>query len=153
MDSSTFSPLSATIATIVTHSREETIRWAEQFTRSLQAGAVIALTGELGAGKTVIAKGIGRGLGVQDEIISPTFNYLLEYQGAQFALYHADLYRIENSRVFEALGFMEYFEKSGVFLIEWAERVANILPSHTIRIGIDRGADELTRHITVAVLA
>lgn len=76
--------------TLHSHSPAETLAWAERLGRALPAGSVLALYGELGAGKTVVAKGIGRGLGVTDEVISPSFNYILEYEG-RLPLFHADL--------------------------------------------------------------
>jgi len=114
-----------------TRSAAETLKWAEEFVHSLTAGVVVALIGELGAGKTVIAKGIGRGLGVKDDVISPTFNYVLEYDG-RLPLFHADLYRIDDAATFRAMGLDEYFDRQGVFVIEWAERVQELLPRDTI---------------------
>lgn len=149
MDQAAHSQLSEKTEALSTHSRDETFRWAEQFAKTLQSGTVIALCGELGAGKTVVAKGVGKGLGIIDEIISPTFNYILEYHGKHIPLYHADLYRIENSRIFSAMGFAEYFEKPGIFLIEWAERIADILPAHTIFIDLAVGESENERRITI----
>ena len=112
---------------VVTHSADETREWAERFAHSLAPGTVIALVGELGAGKTVIAKGIGRGLDVKDEVISPTFNYILEYAG-RLPFFHADLYRIEKAETFQAMGLDEYFDRNGILVIEWAERIAPLLP-------------------------
>ena len=131
---------------IITRSAQETREWAERFAHSLNPGAVIALVGELGAGKTVIAKGIGNGLRVTDEVISPTFNYILEYEG-RLPLFHADLYRIEDVRTFQAMGLDEYFDRGGVFVIEWAERVRGIMPPDSIWITVEPNGDE--RHIQV----
>jgi len=133
---------------IVTRSASETREWAERFAHSLAPGAVIALTGELGAGKTVIAKGLGRGLGVKDDVISPTFNYVLEYKG-RLPFIHADLYRIDNASTFQAMGMDEYFDGDGVFVIEWAERVAEILPPETIWITLTPGDESSERQIQV----
>lgn len=133
---------------ILTHSHSETLHWAEQFARTLESGAVVALYGELGAGKTVMAKGIGKGLGVREEIISPTFNYLLEY-GGRVKFFHADLYRIENASVFRAMGLEEYFDRDGVFVIEWAERARELLPEGTIEITIEPIENGAARRITV----
>jgi tRNA threonylcarbamoyladenosine biosynthesis protein TsaE len=132
--------------TVVTHSAKETLEWAEKFAHSLTPGSIIALTGELGAGKTVIAKGIGIGLGVKEGVISPTFNYILEYDG-RLPLYHADLYRIQNAATFLAMGLDEYFEREGVFVIEWAERVYDLLPQETIWISLAGDGD--SREITI----
>jgi tRNA threonylcarbamoyladenosine biosynthesis protein TsaE len=126
----------------------ETTAWAEDFARSLASPATIALIGDLGAGKTVIAKGFGRGLGVKEDIISPTFNYVLEYQG-RVPMFHADLYRIEDANTFRAMGLDEYFDRDGVFIIEWAERVRDLLPANTIWIELSASEQESERQIRV----
>ncbi len=131
-----------------THSSLETTAWAEDFARSLASPATIALIGDLGAGKTVIAKGFGRGLGVKEDIISPTFNYVLEYQG-RVPMFHADLYRIEDANTFRAMGLDEYFDRDGVFIIEWAERVRDLLPANTIWIELSASEQESERQIRV----
>jgi len=133
---------------IISRSASETLQWAEEFARTLESGSIVALYGELGAGKTVIAKGIGRGLGVREEIISPTFNYILEYEG-RLPLFHADLYRIEGAKVFRAMGLEEYFDRGGVFVIEWAERVRELLPPETIEIEITPEENGAARRIKV----
>lgn len=133
---------------IITRSAIETREWAERFAHSLVSGTVIALTGELGAGKTVIAKGLGRGLGVQDDVISPTFNYVLEYAG-RLPFIHADLYRIDNAATFRAMGLDEYFDSEGVFVIEWAERISEVLPPETIWISVEAGEQSEERRIYV----
>jgi tRNA threonylcarbamoyladenosine biosynthesis protein TsaE len=138
----------STAEIVVTHSANETREWAEQFAHSLAPATVIALIGELGAGKTVIAKGLGRGLGVKEDVISPTFNYVLEYTG-RLPFIHADLYRIEDAATFQAMGLDEYFEAGGVFVIEWAERVRNILPSETIWITIESPQQDGDRQIQI----
>lgn len=136
------------IETATTRSPAETELWAQAFAATLTPGTVIALFGELGAGKTVIAKGIGKGLGVSEAVISPSFNYVLEYKG-RLPFFHADLYRIEDAATFEAMGFDEYFDRNGVFVIEWAERVRDLLPPETVWIEIEPVADSSERRITV----
>jgi len=133
---------------ILTHTPAETLRWAEDFALTLAPGSVVALYGELGAGKTVIAKGIGKGLGVREEIISPTFNYILEYNG-RVKFFHADLYRVENASMFRAMGLEEYFELGGVLVIEWAERARELLPEGTIEITIEPVENGNARRITI----
>lgn len=134
--------------TVITLSRAETEAWAAEFAKTLMRGNVVALTGDLGAGKTVIAKGIGRGLGVKDDILSPTFNYVLGYTGA-IPFYHADLYRLNDGHDFRALGLDEYLDSDGVFVIEWAERIQNILPESAIKIHIESGEKPNERRIHV----
>jgi len=133
---------------ILTHSPSETESWAAEFAKKLRGGEIVALTGELGAGKTVIAKGIGKGLGVREEVLSPSFNYLLEYRG-RVQLFHADLYRIDGPQAFRALGLDEYLDRGGVLLIEWAERVKDSLPPETIWIEITAGEYDQERRISV----
>ncbi len=133
----------------VSHSVAETLEWAEKFARTLKPGDVIALTGDLGAGKTVIAKGIGKALGIEDEILSPTFNYILEYS-ARIPFFHADLYRIHNAEHFLRLGLDEYFDKGGIFLLEWAERASELFPSDAIWISLTRGNTSDERVITIS---
>jgi tRNA threonylcarbamoyladenosine biosynthesis protein TsaE len=133
---------------IITHSVDETGKWAEDFCNGLSFPAIIAMIGELGTGKTVIAKGFGRALGVKDVVISPTFNYVLEYQG-RVPLYHADLYRIEDSAMFRSMGLDEYFDREGVYLIEWAERVKEVLPENTIWIELEPGPKDNERVIRI----
>jgi tRNA threonylcarbamoyladenosine biosynthesis protein TsaE len=136
------------IKTVTTHSTAETERWAEVYAQNLTQSATIALIGDLGVGKTVIARGIGRGLGVREAIISPTFNYVLEYTG-RLPLYHADLYRIESPDTFRAMGLDEYFERGGIFLIEWAERILDLLPETATIISITEGETENDRIMTI----
>jgi tRNA threonylcarbamoyladenosine biosynthesis protein TsaE len=140
--------MTTTETTFTTYSARETEHWAEGFAERLLPGTVIALFGELGAGKTVIAKGLGRGLAVTEEVISPTFNYVLEYRG-RLPFFHADLYRIENAETFRAMGLDEYFDRGGVFVIEWAERVRDLLPPETLWIEVLPGENERERRITI----
>lgn len=121
---------------MITHSVEETLAWAESLAQRLSPGDVVCLSGELGAGKSVIARGLGRGLGVTEEIVSPTFNYVLEYAG-RIPYFHADLYRLQGEQDFVALGLEEYFERDGVFVIEWPERIAELLPDNCYRVHLD----------------
>ncbi|HPI24246.1 MAG TPA: tRNA (adenosine(37)-N6)-threonylcarbamoyltransferase complex ATPase subunit type 1 TsaE [Spirochaetota bacterium] len=110
-------------------------------------GDVFAITGDLGAGKTVLAKGIAKGMGVDDEVTSPTFS-LLEIYERPLPLYHFDLYRIERTDELDHLCFEEYWEGDGVSVIEWAEHAAERLPANAIRIVI-RQEDAATRRICI----
>jgi len=109
---------------------------------------VVALTGTLGAGKTTLIQGIAAGLGVKDYVTSPTFIIINEYQG-RLPLYHFDLYRLEDLGSIEELGVEEYFQRGGVCLIEWAERMTELLPAkrETIEIKL---IDENEREICVS---
>ncbi len=114
---------------------EETIKVGEIIGSLLEPGTIIALKGELGAGKTVLVKGIAKGLKVEDEPNSPTFVIMNAYEG-RIPLYHFDLYRILDIDELEGIGYGDYFFGDGVSVIEWAERVENILSEETIKIEI-----------------
>lgn len=131
------------MAVFVSHSPEETISWAENYAKTLKAGDTVLLDGDMGAGKTVLAKGIARGLGISDEITSPTYAYINSYQGK---LFHFDCYRIANERQAIELGFEDYFSMNGVCLVEWGEKIASLLPENCKRVrisGIGDGAREI----------
>ncbi len=121
--------------TFTTQSPDETYMFASTLGKQAQPGNVFALHGDLGTGKTIIAKGIAKGMGIDEDITSPTFTLLEEYDG-KIPLYHFDLYRIENDIEFDQLFFEEYWENGGVSVIEWAERAGTRVPSHAIHIYI-----------------
>jgi tRNA threonylcarbamoyladenosine biosynthesis protein TsaE len=104
---------------------EQTKEFAKRLASFLKAGDVIALEGDLGAGKTTFTKGLAEGLGITRNVNSPTFTIIKEYQG-RLPLYHMDVYRVEDA--FEDLGFEEYFEGNGVTVVEWAHLIEAQLP-------------------------
>src|SRR3982751_6299894 len=111
-----------------THSEDETAAIGRELAPSLSAGAVLLLSGDLGAGKTAFVRGLAEGLGVsRDEVSSPTFTLIQEYRGGRLPLFHVDLYRIEDLREFDELGLDEIAE-DGVLAIEWAERLPGTPP-------------------------
>jgi tRNA threonylcarbamoyladenosine biosynthesis protein TsaE len=131
---------------------EETIKLGEIIGKTLTPGSIIALRGGLGAGKTVLVKGIARGLGVEDEPVSPTFVIMNAYEG-RLPLYHFDLYRISGADELFGIGADEFLFGEGVSAVEWAERVDEILPEYTIYIDIkitdtDYGSEN-TREIRI----
>ncbi len=132
------------MAILLSHSAEETFRIAEEYAKTLKAGDVVRLDGEMGAGKTVFAKGVAKGLGVQEEVTSPTYAYMNDYGGV---LYHYDCYRIDAEKA-EALGLSDYFYAKGVCLVEWAENIEELLPLETKRVFI-RKLSETQREITL----
>ena len=136
------------IFTTVTQSPEETIKLGEKIGSLLKSGDVIAYSGGLGAGKTTITRGISIGLGLGDEVISPTFSLVNEYTGNNARLYHFDMYRITSPDDLETTGFYDYLEDGGILAIEWSENIESELPENTIRINIDR-IDDNTRKITI----
>lgn len=129
------------MAVFVSHSEEETISWAEIFAKSLKAGDTVLLNGEMGSGKTVLAKGIAKGLGIKSEVTSPTYAYINSYEEGRLPLYHFDCYRIPSEDRARALGFEEYFSMGGVCLVEWSENIASLLPDDPKIIRIKKTAD------------
>ena len=128
----------------ITKSREETIKFAEEYSKTLRGGDVLLLDGEMGAGKTVFTKGIALALGINAEITSPTYAYLNDYDGK---LYHYDCYRLSSGEDAEALGLTEYFYGNGVCVVEWSENIADVLPDNCKRVKIEK-IDLNTRKIT-----
>jgi tRNA threonylcarbamoyladenosine biosynthesis protein TsaE len=134
---------------VETRSIAETLEFGGRLAQELQPGDVIALSGELGAGKTALVKGIAHGLGISMEVTSPTFTLIHEYSGGRLALYHVDLYRLDSAAQALAIGIEDYLDGAGVTVIEWAERIASLLPPRTIRIRLE-SKSENTRRIEVA---
>ena len=135
-----------------TLSPEETLEVGKELGKASMAGQVYALVGDLGVGKTVFTKGFAEGLGIEEAVNSPTFTILQIYDEGRSPLYHFDVYRIEEPEEMEEIGFDEYIEGDGVCLIEWAGRIADILPENiiVIRIEKDLGKGLDYRKITVA---
>ena len=135
-----------------TLSPEETLEVGKELGKASVAGQVYALVGDLGVGKTVFTKGFAEGLGIEEAVNSPTFTILQSYDEGRIPLYHFDVYRIEEPEEMEEIGFDEYIEGDGVCLIEWAGRIADILPENiiVIRIEKDLGKGLDYRKITVA---
>lgn len=127
----------------ISHSAEETERFAFDAARTLPRGTVIALYGDLGAGKTVFARGFARGLGITEPVSSPTFTIVQEYRCPSGGmLFHLDLYRIDNSDAAYAFGIDEFlYTTDSMTLLEWPERIEDILPPSTIRLKIEHLAD------------
>jgi tRNA threonylcarbamoyladenosine biosynthesis protein TsaE len=128
-------------------SEAETITIARELAQTLRAGAVVLLSGNLGAGKTAFVRGLAQGLGINpDEVSSPTFTIVHEYRGGRLALYHADLYRLERTAT-EDIGLEEMGVKDGVLAIEWPDRLTHALPS-AVTVNLEIKADD-TRQISV----
>ena len=123
---------------LMTRCDEETRRVGEIIGRDLVPGDLLALTGDLGAGKTCLVQGIARGLAVPEEsyVRSPTFVLLNIYEG-RYPVYHMDLYRIQDPGELEDLGYRDYFYGEGVTVIEWAEKARHLLPPDPLRIHLD----------------
>jgi tRNA threonylcarbamoyladenosine biosynthesis protein TsaE len=121
------------MAVIITRSREETEAFAQAYAKTLSAGDVVLLDGDMGAGKTVFSKGVAKGLGIEEEVTSPTYAYMNDYDGR---LFHYDCYRIESVAQAENLGLADYFDMGGICLVEWAQNIAPLLPPHIKRVSI-----------------
>ena len=128
----------AKITTIISSSSKDTIQLGMDLSLKLKKGSVIAFFGDLAAGKTTLIKGIVKGLSNNTitNAYSPTFVYLNIYHNLKLPVYHFDLYRIKNKNQFFDMGFDEYFHSDGICLIEWAERIEDILPKNTIKLEI-----------------
>ena len=131
------------MAVFISKSREATERFAAEYAKTLSAGDVVLLDGDMGAGKTVFSKGVAKGLGIDEEVTSPTYAYMNDYDGR---LFHYDLYRIESLEQAERLGLIDYFDAGGICLIEWAQNIAPLIPSYAKRVKIKK-IDENKREI------
>ena len=122
---------------IRTHSPEETIAAAQKIGTMLRVGDVIAYKGGLGAGKTTFTRGLAIGMGLPDEVFSPTFALVNEYRGNGMVMYHFDMYRIVNAEALETTGFYDYLSENCVIVCEWSENISECLPEHTVTININ----------------
>ena len=142
LDSSDKLPL-LEIPVIVTSSRaEDTFALGRRLALLLKAGSIVALRGPLGAGKTCLAKGIASGLGVKDEVISPTYTIVSEYEGAPengkaITVFHIDAYRLSGNDDFTAIGGEEIIYGKGISIVEWYERIADFIPEEALKVDIE----------------
>ena len=133
----------------ISNSVEETIDIGIKLAKKLKKGAVVALIGDLGSGKTILTKGIAEGLGVKNPryVNSPTFVIIKEYKG-KLPLYHFDLYRLNKSTVLDSESYEEYFYGDGVTVIEWADKIRGLLPKKYIEVKL-KVAGENKREIEI----
>ncbi len=131
--------------TYFTENEQETRTFGAAVGMAAGPGLVIAFYGDLGAGKTAMTKGIARGLGIREMITSPTFTILQTYEDGRLPLSHLDVYRIEDPDEMEEIGLDDCLGGDGVTVIEWAERIEELLPPETVRITILREPDGETR--------
>ncbi len=134
---------------LLTYSEEETRKIAQEIGKKTKSG-VIALTGEMGAGKTIFVQGFAKGLGINDKITSPTFVLIRQHKipKVKKILYHIDLYRLEGEINIKQLGIEDLFNSENLILIEWAEKINKYLPKETIRINIEK-TNKSERLITI----
>lgn len=131
---------------IVLNSEKETIELGKRIAKDLKLGDVFVLTGELGSGKTKLTEGILSYFGLENEISSPTFTIVNEYQTEKFPIYHFDVYRLSDSDEFLSIGGDEYFEK-GVCIIEWGELIEDVLPPNYTKITFSRDVNDENKRV------
>ncbi len=133
---------------LITNSQQETVNLGERLAKLLSPGAIVCLIGDLGSGKTSLVKGMAKGLKVSvEKVHSPTFVLMNIYEG-KLSLYHFDLYRLEDIKEIEAIGYEEFLYGKGIAVIEWADRLATLMPSEYLRIEL-KHQDENTRQIEI----
>ncbi len=136
----------------ITNSEEETKKIAKKFAEGLKKGDIVVLSGDLGSGKTKFVEGVLSYYSIENEISSPTFTIVNEYISKKENIYHFDVYRLENSDEFYAIGGEEYFQK-GICFIEWGEIIKDILPKQYIQINFSRNLkNEEKREIEIEYL-
>ena len=128
----------------LSNSPAETEAFAKEYAKTLRAGDILLLDGDMGAGKTAFAKGVAKGLGIEEEVTSPTYAYMNDYDGR---LFHYDCYRIQSVEQAETLGLADYLDMGGICLIEWAQNIAPLLPKTVKRVMIKK-LGENRREIT-----
>ena len=133
----------------ITHSPEETRALGGRLADALWAGAVVAFTGDLGAGKTAFVSGMARALGVEERVTSPTFTIVNEYEGGRLPLFHFDMYRLGDADELFHIGWEDYLARGGICAVEWSENVEEAMEDDAVRVAIRRGADDNTRVITI----
>jgi len=121
-----------------TFSPEETFALGERLGRESVPGEIFCLNGELGVGKTVFTQGFGKGLGVTEDVVSPTFTILKEYYDGRLPLYHFDVYRIGDPDEMDEIGYEDYFYGEGVTLIEWSSLIAELIPGTAKKLIIEK---------------
>ncbi len=122
----------------------DTFEYARLMAEKAEPGTVIALTGDLGTGKTVFTKGFAAGLGITEPVSSPTFTILQQYDGGRMPLYHFDVYRIGDVEEMEETGYEDCFYGDGVTIVEWAGQIDELLPEKTVRIRIEKDLERGT---------
>ncbi len=135
---------------LLSHSPEDTEDIGARLAEQLEPGAVVAFTGDLGAGKTAFTRGLARGLGIPDRITSPTFTIVNEYEGGRLPLFHFDMYRLGSADELFDIGWEDSLRRGGVCAVEWSENIADALEEDAVRVDIRRGASDQERVITIA---
>ena len=135
----------------ISNSVEETKNFAKTFASKLKNGDVVCFKGNLGAGKTQFVQGVANYFDIKENVISPTFNILLQYDAKDITLFHFDLYRLEEEEQLEDIAFYETLESNGISFIEWSEKFPNALPDSYYEVNIEKMSDS-SRKITVDIV-
>ena len=125
-----------------TNSAEETFELGRKLGEQALAGQVYTLSGDLGTGKTVFTQGFAKGLGIEEAVNSPTFTIVQIYDGGRLPFYHFDVYRIGDIEEMEEIGYDDYFLGNGVCMIEWADRIRELLPEQVISVEIEKDLEK-----------
>jgi tRNA threonylcarbamoyladenosine biosynthesis protein TsaE len=128
--------------TVESFCEEDTFQIGYELGLKTEKGDIYLLNGDLGAGKTIFAKGFAKGLGIIEDVTSPTFTILHQYEEGRLPLYHFDVYRIRSTEEMDDLGFEDYLYGIGVCLIEWAEQIEEILPETCTNIVLERKSEK-----------
>ena len=129
---------------------EELRAWGERLGRAAVAPLFIAISGDLGAGKTTLAQAICRGAGVAGVVTSPTFALVQRYEGTRAPVYHLDLYRLESPREIENLGWDDVMRDEALVLVEWPERANGLIPDDALHIELEHHPTDATRRLLLA---
>ncbi len=127
---------------IETYCAEETFAFGKRIGERVGPGTVISLVGDLGVGKTVFTKGVAAGLGICEQVNSPTFTIMQIYEGGRLPFCHFDVYRIGDPEEMEEIGYEDYFYGDGVCLVEWADLITELLPEHFCRVMIEKDLEK-----------
>lgn len=123
-------------------SPEETFELGRQMGEKAKGGEIFTLTGDLGVGKTVFTQGFARGLAIDEPVSSPTFTIIQEYESGRLPLYHFDAYRIGDPEEMEEIGYDDYFFGNGVCLIEWAQKIGELIPEGAVSVCIEKDLEK-----------
>ena len=134
-------------ASIITLDERETARVATELAERLEPGSVVGLQGGLGLGKTVFAKALAAAFGVEETVTSRSYTLVAEYEG-RLPFFHADLYRVRSASEVETLGLEEYFDRGGITVVEWCDRVPEAVPPDAVVVSFELN-DDGTRRITI----
>lgn len=123
-------------------SEKDTFDLGKKLGADAKPGQIVCIDGDLGVGKTVFTKGFAEGLGVGDDVVSPTFTIIQEYTDGRLPMYHFDVYRIGHPDEMYDIGYEEYFYGDGVCLVEWSSRIEELLPEESVHINIEKDLEK-----------